>query len=243
MQNTTIRLYRVLFDFPHPFNKSTTPNGSLLLLTCSSFLSHPIIIRFIPSPSVRPRIILESNIMDSTTNPSGEEETRGTDWMSCVFPSFGRRPKATTSKKVSSARVSFDRANTLVSLLAIDPDGLGALLRTAWALLLGCYTGQDDVSFGFRLIGDGPGYSISTRLRLDDSASVAQMLSHARYLARDANPASRSQPGSPDAGRPPVFDTAILIWFFEQLSTTFQVPIPVCIAFIYAVGLNTSHCL
>ncbi|KAK3903068.1 hypothetical protein C8A05DRAFT_43642 [Staphylotrichum tortipilum] len=147
----------------------------------------------------------------ASTNPNLDTgaATRSTDWIN-----------------VSSTRVNFDHAGTPVSLLALDPDGLDALLSTAWAVLLRCYTGKDDVVFGFQLIGDGPDYSISTRLRLDDSASVAKMLSHTRAeLARDANLAPGSHPGSRDSGRP-ICDTAVVLWIFTQLSTPFQVPVP-----------------
>lgn len=224
------------FDFPHPFNRSSTSSRFILPPYLQTFAPLPHIL--CRSPLVQSRITPKLSIMDSTANPSFDGETHTPDrGMPCLFPSFGRRPNAANSRKVSSARVNFERADTLVSLMAIDPDGLGALLRTAWALLLGCYTGQDDVSFGFQLIGNGPGYSISTRLRLDDSASVAQMLSHAKaqLATRDANPASRPQPGSPDS-----FDTAIVLWFLTQLSTPFQAPVPVRIAFIYSPRRRTT---
>lgn len=83
---------------------------------------------------------------------------------SCRFPRFssdhavsaaagtigtGTGPTTRRPNAIASARVSLEQTDTLKLLTDHDPDKFSAVIKTAWALLLRCYTGQDQVSFGF----------------------------------------------------------------------------------------------
>ena len=99
----------------------------------------------------------------------------------CRFPRFNRSVTDTVGGKgrVSSARVTVQQAEKLIALSKTDPDEFGALLRAAWALLLRCYTGQDDVSFGFCAGGDDPCSSLAC-FALSDDAAVSEILGSAK---------------------------------------------------------------
>lgn len=89
--------------------------------------------------------------MDSHTNIN-EWETYLRGLTPCHFPRFGRPNTDSDSARIESAPVQIDSARedaALQQLSVDDVDGLGAVLAVAWALLLRCYTGQDDTCFAF----------------------------------------------------------------------------------------------
>lgn len=151
----------------------------------------------------------------------------------CRFPRFrrpGREPTA-LARQVSSTRVNVEQADRLLELSTTDPEGLGAVLRTAWALLLRCYTGQDDISFAFQHGGDVAGEPIVARFLLDDSASVGGTVGRAKVEhGRDLPPVPTRllRSGHSDG---PLIDTALVVWSFTKRSTPCQVLEPVCIHF------------
>ncbi|KAH6623991.1 hypothetical protein B0J18DRAFT_409502 [Chaetomium sp. MPI-SDFR-AT-0129] len=90
--------------------------------------------------------------MDSHAN-TNDWETYLRGLTPCHFPRFGRPNTDSGSvARIESAPVQIDGARedaALQQLSVDDVDGLGAVLAVAWALLLRCYTGQDDTCFAF----------------------------------------------------------------------------------------------
>lgn len=146
----------------------------------------------------------------------------------CRFPRFSRPAidTAAARRPIATARVAVEQADKLLALSTTDPDGLGAVLRTAWALLLRCYTGQDDVSFGFQRGGDDTGEPIVARFVLDDSASVAETVGRAKteLLAGNLSPPPA---GLVRSGDHALFDTAVALWGFTETLAPCQVLAPV----------------
>jgi hypothetical protein len=118
----------------------------------------------------------------------------------CRFPRFARVSDDTSTlpRKTSSVRVDVQQAEKLRELSTTDPDELAAVIRTAWALLLRCYTGQDDVSFEFRPGGGG----------------ITREPIVARFL----------RTGNSDL---PIFDTSVVLWSLTAGSTPCPVLTPV----------------
>ncbi|KAK4150585.1 non-ribosomal peptide synthetase [Chaetomidium leptoderma] len=146
----------------------------------------------------------------------------------CRFPRFSRPAKDTAAplRQISSARVNVEQADKLLALSTTDPDGLGAVLRTTWALLLRCYTGQDDVSFSFQRGGDVTRDPVVARFLLDDSESVAGTVGLAKTdLAGDLPPVPTRLLRSTDSDHP-MFDTAIVLWNFTKPSAPCQMLAP-----------------
>jgi hypothetical protein len=146
----------------------------------------------------------------------------------CRFPLFSRaNHTAAPLQQTSSLRVDVEQADRLLALSTDDPGELGALLCTAWALLLRCYTGQDDVSFSFQHGGDVALGPVVARFLLDDGASVAGTVGRARAeLAGDLPPVSTELLRSGDSDRP-FFDTAVVLWDSSKGSAPFPVLEPV----------------
>jgi len=179
--------------------------------------------------------------MDSTTAFNGWE-TYLKGLTPCRFPRFSRRGNDITagSRQVASVRVSVEQADRLLALSTTDPDRFGAVLRTAWALLLRCYTGQDDVSFGFQHSGDLAGGSTVARFLLDDSASVAGTVGCAKAdLAGDLPPVPTRLISSGESGQP-LFDTAVVLWSFTKTSAPCQVLAPVRIPLQPALHISNQ---
>lgn len=72
----------------------------------------------------------------------------------CRFPRFGTG--ADGPKRPMSLRVNLEHLKKLQQLSESDDASLPSLLRVAWGLLLRCYTGLDDVCFGYQEIGRSP---------------------------------------------------------------------------------------
>lgn len=69
----------------------------------------------------------------------------------CYFPSFSVSTTQARHLESSSLTLSDRDAGQLVS--AASTHTLDALFRTAWALVLRCYTGSDEVCFGYQSSG------------------------------------------------------------------------------------------
>jgi hypothetical protein len=100
----------------------------------------------------------------------------------CQFPRL--RTSVDGPKRPMSFRVNPENLQKLQQLSVSDEAALPTLLRVAWGLLLRCYTGLDDVCFGYQEIGPGTwgkefgplnGMPI-TRFTADDMVSVADKL-------------------------------------------------------------------
>ncbi len=113
-----------------------------------------------------------------------------TDWATylvgmapCLFPPFSRPktanggPTEAHRSTLSLVRVTVHKQDAEQLLSTTDPNELAALLRTAWAILLRCYTGQDDVSFGFQHVGDEPTIA---RFILRDDTSLAEAVARTK---------------------------------------------------------------
>jgi len=138
--------------------------------------------------------------MNMPTHRAGETAAASaalTSAPSCRFPRFSSDNANTTAgatrrpNAIASARVPLQQTDTLKLLTDHDPDKLGAVIKTAWALLLRCYTGQDQVSFGFITQNplnntntnnsiDNASIEVAQILRLNDSSSLAETIFRAK---------------------------------------------------------------
>ncbi len=146
------------------------------------------------------------------------------------FPRLGSPVNGSTAglRQTSSARVEVKEADTLLLLSTADTDTLGAVLLTAWALLLQRYTGQDDVSFGFQhRNGD-----VVARFLLGDSASVVGTVEHAKTVLPNDLPPVPTRLIRPKDSGPPLFDTAVVLWNFTTNSAPCHALAPVRNPFI-----------
>jgi hypothetical protein len=100
----------------------------------------------------------------------------------CQFPRL--RTSVDGPNRPMSFRVNPENLQKLQQLSVSDEAALPTLLRVAWGLLLRCYTGLDEVCFGYQEIGPGTwgkefgplnGMPI-TRFAADDMVSVADKL-------------------------------------------------------------------
>lgn len=66
----------------------------------------------------------------------------------CLFPRLGATSKA--QKRPMSVKVNMEQSSELQKLLAESEDALSGTLRAAWAVFLWCYTGSEDVCFGYQ---------------------------------------------------------------------------------------------
>jgi hypothetical protein len=148
----------------------------------------------------------------------------------CRFPRFGRvsDDNQAPSRQTSSVRVDVEQAEKLWELSTTDPDHLAAVVRTAWALLLRCYTGQDDVNFEFQLGGGGVTREPTVaRFLLDDSEAVLRTVDRAK--AENIGDLPEIPPrllrtGSSDLS---IFDTSVVLWSFTVGSKPCPVLTPV----------------
>jgi hypothetical protein len=160
-----------------------------------------------------------------------------TDWEAyfagatpCRFPRFSRSDKEdgaapASLQQLSSAPVNVEQADAdkLMALSTTDPDGLCAVLRTAWAMLLRCYTGQDDVCFNYQQMGDVASDPIVARFLLDDSASIAGTVGRAKAeLAGDLPPIPTRLLRSGHSDHP-ALDTAVVVWGSTKRSAPWKV--------------------
>ncbi|EAQ90170.1 hypothetical protein CHGG_06789 [Chaetomium globosum CBS 148.51] len=147
----------------------------------------------------------------------------------CRFPRFGRvsDDMPAPSRQTSSVWVDVEQAEKLRELSTTDPDEFATVIQTAWALLLRCYTGQDDVNFEFQR-GGGGGTREPTvaRFLLDDTEAVLRTVEHAK--AENFGDLHRVPPrllrtGSSDLS---IFDTSVVLWSFTAGSTPCPVLTP-----------------
>lgn len=108
----------------------------------------------------------------------------------CRFPRFDG--EIDSPKRPLSIEVELRHRKELQTLAAKDKETLPCMLRTAWALVLRCYTGLEDVCFGYQEIGtdgvvDGAwklaerSEGMSTaRMTFDGAVALAKLLDGAK---------------------------------------------------------------
>jgi non-ribosomal peptide synthetase component F len=157
-------------------------------------------------------------------NPHGpvtDWDTYLTGSTPCLMSRLNGPSKAGTGTTIGaltmrSTNVTAGLPGKLQALAKADHCELAALLRTAWAVLLRCYTGQDDVSFGFQ---DGTDDMAIARFIFSDSSTVSETVQ--RTKAELTGPLPHLPPGhvSPTGDRPPRFDTAVVVLQHDHCAT------------------------
>ena len=160
----------------------------------------------------------------------------------CRFPRFSAPAHTTRAARrpiMASARVAIDLPDRdrLLSLSTEDAEEFGAVIRSAWALFLRCYTGQDDVTFGFQ--HHGTPEPIIARLALDDSVSVAATIERAKKgFSGSVTPVPVDTLRSRDR---PLFDTAIVLWGFSKTSESSRVLAAVSLILLFIIIQNSGR--
>ena len=107
-----------------------------------------------------------------------------TQSLSCHFPATGRH--TTDQKRPLSARVELQHLGLLQKVLEGENgnQSFSATIRAAWALTLRCYTGLNDVCFGFEEVGASSDVAgavdLVTILRMDENLSLDALVEQAR---------------------------------------------------------------
>lgn len=150
----------------------------------------------------------------------------------CQLPRLGGG--LTGPKRPMSLRVNVEQKEKMQQVLASDEASFAALLRAAWGLLLRCYTGQDDVCFGYQEFGasytvkEEPALSNTSpegmpvaRLILDGTMSLAKTLEKSRgeYVSALPYPSSVSSAIVRNSERQ-LFDTAVVLRSFSNTAAS-----------------------
>lgn len=204
----------------------------------------------------------------SSKAPSTDASTYWTSYLAesepCQFPRLGTAVDG--PKRPMSFRVDVEHVQLLRQRSMSDEAALPSLLHVAWGLLLRCYTGLDDVCFGYQEVGlntagnrqptiSGPLTGMpAARFTVDDQISVADALEKARgeYISglpyQDSLPSEKEDSGS---SWRQLFDTAVVIRRSSNTaasnnnkiaSQTLNVVLPkeVCISALPCYSLLTS---
>ncbi|OCL14025.1 nonribosomal peptide synthase [Glonium stellatum] len=163
---------------------------------------------------------MASNSRSSTSDSSTHSSTFLAESGPCQFPRL--RTGVSGPRRPVSIRVSLEHLQKLQQLLASDEAALWNLLRTAWGILLRCYTGRDDVYFGYHesdlgaLVSGGPtGSDIHlrtsvVRFLLDDTISLAKILEKSKGKSFSASL------NALETSERQLFDTAVLLRSFPN---------------------------
>ena len=139
-------------------------------------------------------------------------------------------------KRPLSVSVEPDQLQELQKLSIKDEEILSSVLRTAWALVLRCYTGLEDVSFGYHetkrnISVDGTrqgterpvGLPIA-RMRFEDSASLIDLVKKAKDDYARAIPYQHEMPAEVSRGlhssERRLFNTAVLLRNYSNRPTS-----------------------
>ena len=143
--------------------------------------------------------------------------------LACQFPATCRQ--AENNKRPLSVRVDLHRHDVLQQALEKGDDGqlFSAIVRTAWALCLRCYTGLDDVCFGYEDLG-GPSTAANQRRGQENAGGVSifrlvsdMTLEEVIGRAHDEDLPIVSKPGDGE------YNTTVLLRFGTATGTTQQV--------------------
>jgi amino acid adenylation domain-containing protein/non-ribosomal peptide synthase protein (TIGR01720 family) len=117
--------------------------------------------------------------MSSFTNGIIQDGSTMNDSSSPAIPTYFPQFKTERcNDEAVTITVKLEQIVKLQELLLKDPDALRAVLKTAWALVIGCYTGQDEVSFGYRETQNLEPVSVSqtTRIVIEKAESITHMI-------------------------------------------------------------------
>lgn len=90
---------------------------------------------------------MAGNSINQANGNSASPATQSAEIEPCRFPRFDSEEEGLN--RLLSISVEAEQLQQLQKLYAKDQDVVRSLLRLAWALVLGCYTGLEDVCFGF----------------------------------------------------------------------------------------------
>lgn len=175
----------------------------------------------------------------------------------CQFPRLGSG--LTGPKRPISLRVNVEQQQKLQQLSVSDETSLPSLLRTAWGLVLRCYSGQDDVSFGYQQSGtcnsangepapsnNSPPMLVA-RFILDETMSLAKALEKSRgeYVSGLLYQSSVPSNAIKNSERQ-LFDTAVVLRAFSNTAvsnnnTTFHRPLHVLLPDEVSIGAFTCY--
>ena len=156
---------------------------------------------------------------------AGQFDTVGNDsqeyWTSyltgaepCHFPRLDVEIAA--QDELRSVPVELKQLRKLKSLSAQDAETLPSMLRAAWALVLRCYTGTDNVSFGFlersevaaRKGIEATENTSVARLNFQETSSLLDVIQRSR---KDYIRGLQHRTAIPQLSERPLFDTSILL--------------------------------
>ncbi|KAL9079438.1 MAG: hypothetical protein Q9157_001692 [Trypethelium eluteriae] len=130
--------------------------------------------------------------LTQSTISSSNEELHLEEIPPCHFPQYGN---GTGDRKEASVDVNLEQPTRLHSLVKAGEDELQSTLRTAWGLLLRCYTGLDEVCFGYREV---PGEAANGELLeevgndLLTIRTLKMVFEHANRLSESVDMAKKS---------------------------------------------------
>ena len=109
---------------------------------------------------------------------------------SCRFPCFDGESEC--ANRTASIKIELEQSQGLRALFVKDRATLPGVIRTAWALVLGCYVGSEDVCFGYSEQPQGPSGAIPdglkagpptmhiARMSFNETASLVKLVEKAK---------------------------------------------------------------
>ena len=113
----------------------------------------------------------------------GMPESDVAELMPCLFPRLGSDNQA--QKRLMFIKVNVEKESRLQELAEDGGDALGCILRVAWAILLNCYSGCEDVCFGYHEVSawgenDNMLSMRHVRLGLGEDTTIEQLVQCAK---------------------------------------------------------------
>jgi len=118
-----------------------------------------------------------SEMPQTTNSPSPNAHLNAA--VSCCFPQLGSI--LSNNKEPISHQLEIKQSKELQAFLATNPADTPFLLQTLWALVLRCYTAQNDVCFAYEETLDSDFVGLPfVRLVFDEEASLGRTIKQAR---------------------------------------------------------------
>ncbi|KAM5489397.1 NRPS cluster protein [Microsporum audouinii] len=118
-------------------------------------------------------------------------ESHLADVAPCHFPRLGA--SAAGPKRPMTIKVALDQTQDLKDLCGSNTTALPAILRATWSLVLRCYTGSDDVCFGYQDATSTDVLPI-VRLAFDDDTLISRLVESAQKEYESSLPFHGSVP-------------------------------------------------
>lgn len=118
-------------------------------------------------------------------------ESHLADVAPCHFPRLGA--SAAGPKRPMTIKVTLDQTQDLKDLCGSNTTALPAVLRATWSLVLRCYTGSDDVCFGYQDATSTDVLPI-VRLAFDDDTLISRLVESAQKEYESSLPFHGSVP-------------------------------------------------